>query len=61
MENWQREQMLQSRWDGYLRRRPICADCGERITSSLCLPLDDGSCLCPRCVRERMRPAVECA
>lgn len=55
------ERQAQRNWDDFLLRRPVCADCGEPITTVRCLALDDGSCLCPHCVRERMRLTEDCA
>ncbi len=47
------DRVHQMRWDGWLRRRPKCLDCGQPILEDRCLPLPDGM-VCERCVERRM-------
>ena len=54
-EAWLEAERREAAWDAWLAGRPVCADCGERITEEECLPMD-GGVLCPRCVRRRMVP-----
>ena len=53
-EAWLQAERIAARADRWLDRRPVCVDCGEHILQEEYFPLEDGSPLCPRCVRERM-------
>lgn len=57
-EAWLEAERREAAWDRRLAGRPMCADCGERITEEECLPVEDGV-LCPRCVRRRMVPTED--
>lgn len=53
-EPWLQAERIAARGDLWLRRRPVCADCGRPIVQERCLPLEDGGVLCPDCVKDRM-------
>ena len=57
-EAWLEAERREAAWDKWLAGRPVCADCGERITEDECLPMD-GGVLCPRCVSRRMVPTED--
>ena len=53
-EPWLQAERLAAKEDRWLLRRPMCGDCGRHITQDRYFPLEDGTPLCPDCVRERM-------
>ena len=53
-EAWLQAERIASRADRWLRRRPVCADCGRHIAQERYFPLEDGNPLCPDCVGDRM-------
>lgn len=59
VEPWMEAEAVDEGWETCLRNLPVCADCGERITEEMCLPIEEertAGVLCPRCVRARMVP-----
>lgn len=53
-EPWLEAERLAARADRWLKRRPVCRECGRRIAGERYFPLEDGSALCEECVAERM-------
>ena len=53
-EPWLQAERLAAKQDRWLLRRPVCGDCGRHITEERYFPLEDGTPLCPDCVRDRM-------
>lgn len=53
-EPWRQAQYRAGQEDRWLRRRPVCADCGRHIAEGWCFPLEDGGVLCEKCMRARM-------
>ena len=53
-EPWLEAERIAAKADRWLRRRPVCTDCGRHIEEDRYFPLEDGSPLCPDCVRDRM-------
>ena len=53
-EPWLEAERIAAKADRWLRRRPVCTDCGRHIAEDRYFPLEDGSPLCPDCVRDRM-------
>ena len=53
-EAWLQAERIAAKADRWLLRRPKCADCGRHIVQERYFPLEDGSPLCPACLRDRM-------
>ena len=53
-EPWLEAEAKDARWDRWLLRRPVCADCGRHIAQERYFPLENGDALCPGCTRGRM-------
>ena len=53
-EPWLEAERIAARADRWLLERPVCCDCGRHIIQERYFPLEDGSPLCPDCVRDRM-------
>lgn len=53
-EPWLEAERIAAKADLWLRRRPVCTDCGRHIAQERYFPLEDGEALCPHCTRERM-------
>lgn len=51
---WLQAERIAARADRWLLRRPVCEDCGRHIVQDRYFPLEDGTPLCPDCVRDRM-------
>lgn len=52
-EPWLEAERIAARGDRWLLARPVCCDCGRHIAEEWYFPLEDGSPLCPDCVRDR--------
>lgn len=59
-EPWLEAERLAARGDRRLSRRPVCADCGERIDGERCFPLESGEYLCEDCTGRRMVEVETC-
>jgi len=62
LKDWILAQEREERWEDYLRRRPVCMDCGRDILEGMVFPLEENGSfgfLCPGCVQDRMIPAEE--
>ena len=53
-EPWLQAERIAARSDRWLLGRPKCVDCGRHIAGERYFPLEDGSPLCPDCVKDRM-------
>lgn len=53
-EPWLQAERVAARSDRWLLRRPVCQDCGRNIVQDRYFPLEDGTQLCPDCVKDRM-------
>ena len=57
-EAWMEDQLIQSRWDAFLRKRPVCCLCGEPILSTHGLEMEN-QWYCGDCVRRHTREVWE--
>ena len=57
-EAWMEDQLIQSRWDAFLRKRPVCCLCGEPILSTHGLEMEN-QWYCGDCVRRHTREVGE--